>query len=81
MGRLKISALTKKEFNAIVEAANFSDQQLELFTYLSKDMYDVAIINRMAVSPNSYYKLKKITVDKIVRVAVDLGYISLIKTK
>lgn len=75
MNRIKISALTKKELDKIVELANFNDEQYLIFTALNKDAkYDYAIMMELGLCCKRYYALKKIVVDKVYRILVELGY-------
>lgn len=79
--KIKLSALNRSERERLVDAANFTEQQLEIFDLMTRDMYDVAIIHRLNISASTYYRTKKITVDKIVRTAKEIGLDSVINAK
>lgn len=75
MNRIKISALTKLELDRIVELANFNEEQYRIFTALNKDaQYDYAIMMELGLCCHHYYEIKKIVVDKVYRILVELGY-------
>ena len=79
---IKVSALTKKEFERIKAEANFSELQLKIFEELNRDeVYDVGIMTKLGLSQREYYEVKKITVDKVIRIALELGYTFAIKPK
>lgn len=78
--RLRVSSLTAKEYTAIKEAANFTPEQLAIYESLNHDeVYDIGIMMMLNISSRKYYDLKKVTVDKIERIAQELGYIHIIK--
>lgn len=73
--KIDLTALTKSEVEAIIERANFTDEQLKLFNYLTKDLhYDYALITRMGISSSRYYRIKRIVLDKCERIARELDY-------
>jgi hypothetical protein len=79
---IKVSALTKKEFERIKAEANFTELQLKIFEELNRDeVYDVGIMTKLGLSQREYYEVKKITVDKVIRIALELGYTFAIKPK
>ena len=79
--RIDISALTKRELQAVLEAANFTEMQEVVFNAMNKDyMYDLAVMQHLGISPNRYYQIKKITVNKVERIAIENGYNHAIKT-
>lgn len=79
---IKLSALTKKEFERIKSEANFTPKQLLIYEELNRDeVYDQGIMLKLAMSSREYYELKKITVDKVIRIALELGYTFAIKPK
>ena len=79
--RIDISALTKRELQAVLEAANFTEMQEVIFNAMNKDyMYDLAVMQHLGISPNRYYQIKKITVNKVERIAIENGYNHAIKT-
>jgi hypothetical protein len=79
---IRLSALTKAEYERIKAEANFTPKQLMIYEELNKDeVYDQAIMMKLSMSTREYYELKKITVDKVVRLALELGYIFAIKPK
>ena len=79
--RIDISALTKRELQAVLEAANFTEMQEVIFNAMNKDyMYDLAVMQNLGISPNRYYQIKKITVNKVERIAIENGYNHAIKT-
>ena len=79
--RIDVSALTKRELQAVLEAANFTEAQQVIFDAMNKDyMYDLAVMQHLGISPNRYYQIKKITVNKVERIAIENGYNHAIKT-
>lgn len=79
--RIDISALTKRELQAVLESANFTEMQEVIFNAMNKDyMYDLAVMQNLGISPNRYYQIKKITVNKVERIAIENGYNHAIKT-
>ena len=74
--RVCISALTKRELDAVRAAANFSTEQAAIFEELNRDdLYDIGVIMKLGIPAHKYYKLKGITVDKCERIVTDLGYL------
>jgi hypothetical protein len=79
---IKLSALTKKELERIKAEANFTQKQLMIYEELNKDeVYDQGIMLKLMMSAREYYELKKIVVDKVIRLALELGYTYAIKPK
>lgn len=79
---IRLSALTKAEYERIKAEANFTPKQLMIYEELNKDeVYDQAIMMKLSMSTREYYELKKITVDKVIRLALELGYTFAIKPK
>lgn len=77
--RIGICRLTKREYEAITDDANFTDEQMEVFKQLNKDQYyDVAIMTMLQLSPRRYYEVKSIVVDKVERIAREKGFIDAI---
>ena len=75
MNRIKICALTKLEIDRIVELGNFNEEQLKIFNALNKGaQYDYGIMMELGICGNRYYEIKKIVVDKVYRLLVELGY-------
>lgn len=73
--RIKISRLTKKKYELIREEANFTEEQEKIFVQLNKDqLYDVAIMSMIQISPRRYYDIKAIVVDKVERIARENGF-------
>ena len=73
--RVSISALTKRELDAVRAAANFSVEQAEIFEELNRDnLYDFAIMMKLGIPAHKYYKIKGVTVDKCERIVTELGY-------
>jgi hypothetical protein len=80
--RVSISALTKRELDAVRAAANFSTEQAEIFEELNRDdLYDFAIMTKLGIPEKKYYKLKGITVNKCEKVLIDLGYLHALSKK
>lgn len=78
--RVNISALTQSELDQIIARANFTDDQKAIFNELNKDKYyDYAIMINLNIPNRRYYNLKKIVIDKAERIAVEMGYIYVIK--
>lgn len=79
---IKLSALTKKELERIKAEANFTPKQLMIYEELNKDeVYDQGIMLKLMMSSREYYEIKKIVVDKVIRLALELGYTYAIKPK
>lgn len=79
---IKLSALTKKELERIKAEANFTPKQLLIYEELNRDeVYDQGIMLKLAMGSREYYELKKITVDKVIRLAHEFGYDFAIKPK
>lgn len=79
---IKLSALTKREYELIKAEANFTPKQLSIYEELNRDeIYDQGIMMKLGMPSREYYELKKITVDKVVRIALELGYTFAIKPK
>ena len=73
--RIRVCRLTKREYELILDNANFTDEQLNLFVQLNKDQYfDFAIMDSMKLTANRYYEIKGIVVDKVERIARDYGF-------
>lgn len=80
--RVCISALTKRELDAVRAAANFSIEQAAIFEELNRDdLYDIGVIMKLGIPAHKYYKLKGITVDKCERIVTDLGYLHALNNK
>lgn len=79
---IKVSALTKKEYETVKSLANFTELQAKIYEELNRDeVYDVGIMTKLGLSQREYYEVKKITVDKVIRIALELGYTFAIKPK
>lgn len=77
--RIKISRLTKREYNLILEDANFTDDQLKIFKELNRDQYyDCAIMASINMSPRRFYEIKAVVIDKVERIARENGFIDAI---
>ena len=60
--RVDISALTKRELDAVVAAANFTKSQETIFNAMNNDyIYDIAVMQSLGMPANRYYKIKKVT--------------------
>jgi hypothetical protein len=80
MSRVNISALTKSELDQVIAHANFTDDQLAIFNELNKNkFYDYAIMTNLNIPNRRYYNTKSIVVDKVERIAVEMGYTHAIK--
>lgn len=80
--RVCISALTKRELDAVRAAANFSTEQAAIFEELNRDdLYDIGVIMKLGIPAHKYYKLKGITVDKCERIVTELGYLHALNNK
>ena len=67
--KVKFSALIKKDVEKIMEEANFTDEQMKIFSCLLKDKYtDVGIMEITKIPHKRYYEVKKIISEKIIRV-------------
>ena len=77
--RIRISKLTKREYNIILEDANFTEDQLKIFKELNKDQYyDCAIMASLNMSPRRFYEIKGVVIDKTERIARENGFIDAI---
>ena len=75
-----VSALTRRELEAVIAAANFTEAQQVIFDAMNKDyMYDLAVMQKLGLTERSYYKIKKTTVEKIERIVTECGYSYAIK--
>lgn len=73
--RIRVCRLTKKEYELIRVEANFTEEQEKIFVQLNKDqLYDVAIMSMLQLSPRRYYEIKAIVVDKVERIARENGF-------
>lgn len=80
--RVSVSALTKRELDAVRAAANFSTDQAAIFEELNRDdLYDFAIMMKLGIPARKYYKLKGITVDKCERIVTEFGYLHALNRK
>lgn len=78
--RVNITALTKKEMEAVIAAANFSTDQEAIFKELNKDtVYDVAIMMKFGIPERRYYDTKRTTVSKTERILQEFGYYHALK--
>ena len=78
--RVEINALTKSEFDHLLQEANFSEDQERVFRALNRDTcYDYGIMNELGMSSHRYYYVKKIVIDKCVRIATANGYFHIIR--
>ena len=77
--RIRISKLTKREYNTVIEEANFTDDQLKVFRELNKDqLYDFAIMTALNMSTRHYYDVKAVVIDKVERIAREKCFIDAI---
>lgn len=75
MKNLNITALTQKELDAVIAAANFSHDQAQIFKELNNDtLYDIGIMTKLGIPARRYYETKKITVEKCERILQEFGY-------
>ena len=73
--QVNVSALTKREIETVVAAANFTASQEAIFNAMNNDyIYDIAVMQSLGIPANRYYKIKKITADKVERIVVEYGY-------
>jgi hypothetical protein len=73
--RINITALTQRELDAVIAAANFSHDQEEIFKELNKDtLYDIGVMAKLGIPARRYYEVKKVTVDKCERILQEFGY-------
>lgn len=64
----------------MIAQANFTDDQLAIFNELNKNkFYDYAIMTNLNIPNRRYYNTKSIVVDKVERIAVEMGYTHAIK--
>ena len=75
--RIRISALTRAEMEAILADGNFSAEQENIFRLLNKDeLFDVGIMSRLGLSNRHYYDVKAVVLAKVERIAQERGFIS-----
>ena len=75
MKQINITALTKRELDAVIAAANFSHDQEAIFNELNKDtLYDIGIMSKLSIPERRYYDTKRTTIDKTERILQELGY-------
>lgn len=73
--KVNISALTKSELDQVIARANFTDDQRAIFDELNKNKYyDYAIMLNLNIPNRRYYNNKSIVVEKVERIAAELGY-------
>ena len=80
--RVRISSLTKSEYDVILREANFTEEQRKLFVELNRDnYYDFAIMLMLNLGSNTrkYYDLKSVVIDKVERIAQEYGFYESIK--
>ena len=65
----------------MIARANFTDDQRAIFDELNKNKYyDYAIMVNLQMPNRRYYSTKNIVVDKVERIAVEMGYTHAIKS-
>lgn len=75
MKQINITALTKRELDAVIAAANFSKDQEAIFNELNKDtLYDIGIMEKLGIPPRRYYDTKRVTIEKTVKLLREYGY-------
>lgn len=75
MNRVRLTALTKSELEAVLSAANFSHDQEAIFNELNKDtLYDIGVMMKLGIPERRYYETKRTTIDKTERILQELGY-------
>jgi hypothetical protein len=73
--RLNITALTQRELDAVIAAANFSHDQEEIFKELNKDtLYDIGIMQKLGIPERRYYSTKRTTIEKTERILEEFGW-------
>lgn len=64
----------------MIARANFTDDQRAIFDELNKNKYyDYAIMVNLNIPNRRYYNTKNIVMDKVERIAVEMGYNHVIK--
>lgn len=64
----------------MIARANFTEDQLAILEELNKNKYyDYAIMTNLNISNRRYYNTKRIVVDKVERIAIEMGYTHAIK--
>ena len=75
MNRVRLTALTKSELEAVLSAANFSHDQEAIFNELNNDtLYDIGVMMKLGIPERRYYETKRTTIDKTERILQELGY-------
>ena len=79
--RVRISSLTKSEYDVILREANFTEEQRKLFVELNKDYYyDFSIMVALNLTNRErYYQIKGVVIDKVERIATQYGFIDKIR--
>lgn len=79
--RVRVSKLTKSEYDVILREANFTQEQRKLFVELNRDQYyDFSIMEKLHITNREwYYELKGTVIDKVERIATQYGFIDKIR--
>lgn len=79
--RVRVSKLTKSEYDVILREANFTQDQRKLFVELNRDQYyDFSIMEKLHITNREwYYELKGTVIDKVERIATQYGFIDKIR--
>jgi hypothetical protein len=82
MKRVDITALTKREKELIIEAANFNDDQLAIFNALNANkLYDIGIMTQLGLPNHRYYDTKLIVCMKVERLAIEYGLTHILRRR
>lgn len=68
-GKIKCSDFIQPEYDKIIELARFTEEQRKVFDLLNEDCKnDDGIMFTLHLSRKRYYAIKKVVIDKVVRV-------------
>ena len=82
MKRVDITALTRREKEMIIEAANFNEDQLAIFNALNANkLCDIGIMAQLGLPNHRYYDTKYIVCTKVERLAVELDLTHILRRK
>lgn len=74
MKRVDITALTRREKELIIDAANFNEDQLAIFNALNANkLYDTGIMAQLGLPNHKYYDIKAIVYMKVEKIATENG--------
>lgn len=82
MKRVNITALTRREKELIIDAANFNDDQLAIFNALNANrLCDIGIMAQLGLANHKYYDTKAIVCMKVEKIATENGLTHILRHK